>query len=177
VQAERQQRFVQLIAQGVSNAEACRVVGINRRTGTRWRYGRQVRNSAGDVVIYPAVKIKDVRPRSPRFLSEPERIQIADLGSAGVSVRGIASELGRAPSTISRELRRNGGPDGRYRPHHAERVARMRACKPRKRRIAGDAVLAETVARLLGRRWSPEQADASRASALGREALAPPGSA
>src|SRR4051812_32297180 len=88
-QAEKQQRYGQLIAQGVSNAEACRVVGINRRTGTRWRYGRQVRNSAGDVVNYPPVKIKDIRARSPRFLSESERIRIADLRSAGVTVRGI----------------------------------------------------------------------------------------
>jgi transposase, IS30 family len=143
VQAEKQQRYVQLIAQGVSNAEACRLVGINRRTGTRWRYGRRVRNSGGDVVNYPAVKITKVRPRSPRYLSEPERIRIADLRSAGATVRGIASALGRAPSTISREIRRNSDPDGRYRPHHAEHVARMRACKPRTRRIAGDAVLAE----------------------------------
>lgn len=103
------------------------------------------------------MKIKELRPRSPRYLSELERIQIADLRSAGTSARAIASELGRAPSTISRELRRNSGPDGRYRPHHAEDLARMRACKPRRRRIAGDAVLAEAVARLLGKRWSPEQ--------------------
>lgn len=82
VQAEKQQRYVQLFAQGVSNAEACRLVGINRRTGTRWRYGRQVRDSAREVVIYAPVKIKDVRPRSPRCLSEPERIRIADLRSA-----------------------------------------------------------------------------------------------
>jgi Homeodomain-like domain len=45
--SEKQQRFVRLIAQGVSNAEACRRVGINRRTGTRWRFGRTVRNTAG----------------------------------------------------------------------------------------------------------------------------------
>src|SRR3954467_694524 len=58
---------------------------------------------------------------------------------------------------ISRELRRNSDPNGGYRPHHAEHIARARACKPRTRRIAGDAVLAEAVARLLGKRWSPEQ--------------------
>jgi transposase, IS30 family len=52
VQAEKQQRYAQLIGQGVSNAEACRLVGINRKTGTRWRYGRRVRNSAGALVIY-----------------------------------------------------------------------------------------------------------------------------
>jgi IS30 family transposase len=148
---------MRLIAQGVSNSEACRLVGINRKTGVRWRYGRTVVNSAGERLHYPAVKIVPSRPRSPRYLSELERIRIADLRSAGVSVRGIARELGRAPSTISRELRRNCGPSGCYRPYHAEHLARARACKPRSRRIVGDAVLAEVVARLLGKRWSPEQ--------------------
>src|SRR3954451_2143334 len=157
VQAEQQQRFARLMAQGVSNSEACRLVGINRKTGTRWRYGRTVVNSVGERLHYPAVRIVESRPRSPRYLSEPERIRIADSRSVGVSVRGIARELGRAPSTISREVRRNSDPSGRYRPHHAEHIARARACKPRTRRIAGDAVLAEAVARLLGKRWSPEQ--------------------
>jgi IS30 family transposase len=95
VQAEKQQRYVRLIAQGVSNAEAWRLVGINRRTGTRWRYGRSVRNSAGEVLHYPPVKITEAKPRSPRYLSEHERIAIADLLVAGMSVRGIATEMGR----------------------------------------------------------------------------------
>lgn len=142
-----------MLAHGVSNAEACRLAGINRRTGTRWRYGRQVRNSAGVVVHYPPVKIKELGPRSPRYLSERERISIADLLSVGVTVRGIAAELGRAPSTVSREIRRNSDLDGRYRPHHAERAARLRASKPRqaancarggdnrgRRRVAGEAL-------------------------------------
>ncbi len=157
VQAEKQQRYVQLIAQGVNNSEACRLVGIDRKTGNRWRYGRRVRNSAGALVIYPPVKINEVRPRSPRYLSEQERIRIADMLAAGVAVRGIAVELGRAPSTISREIARNSDPDGRYRPHHAEHAARLRAARPRTRRIVGDGVLAETVQRLLAKRWSPEQ--------------------
>jgi len=37
VRAEKQQRYVQLIAQGVNNSEACRLVGIDRKTGNRWR--------------------------------------------------------------------------------------------------------------------------------------------
>jgi transposase, IS30 family len=157
VQVEKQQRYVQLVASGVNNSEACRVVGIDRKTGNRWRYGRKIRNSAGALVIYPPVKITEPRPRSPRYLSEQDRIRIADLLAAKTSMRGIAEELGRAPSTISREIRRNRGPDGRYRPHHAEHAARVRACKPRKRRIAGDPVLGEVVQRLLSKRWSPEQ--------------------
>ena len=69
VQAEKQRRYVQLIAQGVSNSEACRLVGINRKTGNRWRYGRKARNSAGALVIYAPVKITEAKPRSPRYLS------------------------------------------------------------------------------------------------------------
>jgi IS30 family transposase len=157
VRAEKQQRYLQLIAQGVNNSEACRQVGVDRKTGNRWRYGRKVRNSAGAVVIYAPVKIKDVRPRSPRYLSEHERIRIADLLAAKMTIRAIAVELGRAASTISREIRRNRDPDGRYRPHHAEQSARLRACKPRQRRLATDGVLAQTVSDLLGKRWSPEQ--------------------
>ena len=157
VQAEKQQRYVQLIAQGVTNSEACRLVGINRKTGNRWRYGRSVRNSAGALVIYGPVKITEAKPRSPRYLSEQERIEIADLRAAGMSVRGIAEQLGRAPSTISREIRRNRDCDGHYRPHHAEQAARQRAGKPRQRRIAVDEVLAEIIGRLLAKRWSPEQ--------------------
>ena len=106
------------------------------------------------------MKITEPRPRSPRYLSEQERIRIADLLAAKMSVRGIAAKLGRAPSTISREIRRNRDPDGRYRPEHAEHAehaARLRACKPRQRRIAGDQVLAEVVQRLLSKRSSPEQ--------------------
>src|SRR5206468_2075552 len=117
-----------------------------------WRYGRKVRNSAGALVIYPPVKITESKPRSPRYLAEQERIRIADLLATKT-----AEQLGRAPSTISREIRRNSDPDGRYRPHAAKHAARRRACKPRTRRIAGDKVLGEIVQRLLARRWSPGQ--------------------
>ena len=157
VQAEKQQRYLQLIAQGVNNSESCRLVGIHRKTGTRWRYGRSVRNSVGELLHYPPVKAQGAKSRSPRYLSEHERIRIADLLAAGLAVRRIAAELGRAPSTISREIRRNSDQDGRYRPHHAEHAARVRACKPRKRRVATDGVLANSIGRLLAKRWSPEQ--------------------
>ena len=77
VQAEKQQRYVQLIAQGVNNSEACRLVGINRKTGNRWRYGRRVRNSAGALVIYPPVKIERIEAAesavSLRAGTDPDR--------------------------------------------------------------------------------------------------------
>ena len=129
VLAEKQRRYVQLIEQGIDNAQACRIVGINRKTGT-W---------------------------DPRCLSVDERVMIADLLAVGDGVRAIGRKLGRAASTISREVRRNGDKDGRYRPHHAEQAARARAGKPRKRRIVTNAVLGEAVCGLLAKRWSPEQ--------------------
>src|SRR4051812_39570715 len=156
VQAEKQQQYVRLIAQGLNNSEACRLVGINRKTGNRWRYGRTVVNTAGELVRYP-VKLSEPKLRSPRYLSEPERIAIADLLASGATIRAIASELGRSASTISREIGRNRDLDGRYRPHHAEHAAKARMRRPRPRRVAVDGVLAGAVARLLGQRWSPEQ--------------------
>ena len=117
VQAEKQQRYVQLIAQGINNTEACRIVGIDRKTGNRWRYGRSIRNSVGERVHYPPVKIEERRPRSPRYLSEDERVMIADLLAVGDGVRAIGRKLGRVASTISREIRRNRDKDERYRPH------------------------------------------------------------
>lgn len=66
---EKQDKFVRLIAQGVSNSEACRTVGIHRRTGTRWRLGRTILNTAGEPVHYPPVGIaRAPRERHPRYL-------------------------------------------------------------------------------------------------------------
>jgi transposase, IS30 family len=76
---EKQDRFVRLIAQGVSNREACRIIGINRGTGTRWRLGRTIRNTAGEAVHYPQVRILTPPKRHPRYLSLDERMVIADL--------------------------------------------------------------------------------------------------
>ena len=79
-------------------------MGINRRTGTRWRYGRTILNTAGQAVHYPPVRLTAPTAPHPRYLSLAERTTIADLHRAGVSVRDIADELGRAASTVSLEL-------------------------------------------------------------------------
>lgn len=54
-QTAKREQFGRLIARGVPNAEACRVVGINRRTGTRWRHGREITGSRGGRLHYPPV--------------------------------------------------------------------------------------------------------------------------
>ncbi|MEX1175532.1 MAG: IS30 family transposase [Mycobacterium sp.] len=155
---EKREWFAQLIAQGVSNAEACRMVGINRRTGTRWRYGRTILNTASQVVHYPPVRLTAPTAPHPRYLSLAERTTIADLHRSGFSVRGIADELGRAPSTVSRELRRNTGDRGRYLPATAQRLCVERRSRASgTRRIVRDEQLYGVVTEWLGKRWSPEQ--------------------
>jgi IS30 family transposase len=154
---EKQDRFVRLIAQGVSNREACGIVGVNRRTGTRWRLGRTIRNTAGEAVHYPPVRILTPSKRHPRYLSLDERMVIADLRRERRTVREIAGELGRSPATISRELRRNVDDHGRYLPRSADRAATERNARPRARRVMVDTELRAVVVELLGKRWSPEQ--------------------
>jgi IS30 family transposase len=94
---------------------------------------------------------------STRYLSEDERVAIADLRRAKLGVREIARELVRSPSTISRELRRNRDSRGQYRPFTAHRMAAERRARPGRGKIIRDAVLRAVVVRLLGQRLSPEQ--------------------
>src|SRR5664279_4222798 len=95
---------------------------------------------------------------SPRFLSEDERIKIADLHRARHGVWDIAARTGRSPATISRELRRNRDQEsGRYRPFAAHRLAVQRRTRRRPGKIAGDPVLRGFVQDRLGKKWSPEQ--------------------
>jgi len=116
-QIEKREQFAQLIAQGVSNRQACLAVGISRKTGTRWRLGRTITTRDGRRRHYALVIGTRPREISPRYLSEDERVRIGDLRRAGYTIRAIASELGRSASTISREVRRNGDErSGQYRP-------------------------------------------------------------
>ena len=99
-----------------------------------------------------------VREISDRYLSEQERVRIADLRQAGHGVRAIAAQTGRSPSTISRELRRNRDPgSGQYRPFAAHKLAAQRRARLRAGKIAGDELLRQFVAERLAKRWSPEQ--------------------
>jgi transposase, IS30 family len=148
--------YLRLMAQGMSNSQACRTVGINRRTGTRWRYGRTVPNTAGLPWTYLPIATKPVII-SPRFLSEQERITLADLRRTDRSIRSIAAEMGRSPSTISKELRRNANAAGKYQPHGAHRQAANRRSRSRTGKLAQDTELQEYVQDRLKKRWSPEQ--------------------
>lgn len=100
-----------------------------------------------------------VRPHFGRradSLTEFERNEIARRVDQGWSVRGIAALLQRSPSTISRELRRNGDSYG-YRAHSAERRAWRRARRPQPCKLGAHKRLRDLVARKLCERWSPKQ--------------------
>src|SRR6266487_3965220 len=160
-QVEKREQDARLIGQGFSSLEACRIVGINPRTGKRWRHGRTITARDGRKLHYSPVITRGAvvrREISDRYLSEQERVQIADLRAAGAGVRAIAERTGRSPSTISRELRRNRDPDsGQYRPFTAHKLAVQRRARPRPGKIAADPVLRQFVADRLEKRWSPQQ--------------------
>ena len=150
-------RYLDLMAQGMSNSAACRIVGVNRRTGTRWRYGRSITDRTGRTRNYPSIS-RPVRPVSARYLSEAERIAIADGLIRCRSIRDIAAELGRAPSTVSREVRRNRDVEtGTYQPFRAQQRAAGRRPRPKPRKLARDSELREFVRLHLEKHWSPEQ--------------------
>lgn len=96
------------------------------------------------------------RRRSRRALSFREREEISRGVAAGDSARRIAARLGRAPSTITRELARHGGRRG-YRAAEADRRAWKRARRPQRCKLARNPLLARLVAGKLREDWSPEQ--------------------
>jgi len=96
------------------------------------------------------------RRRCATVLTLAEREEISRALMAGQSMRSIAARLGRAPSTISREIGRNGGQDG-YRATLADQAAWERAVRPKLCKLAKNRALAGIVANMLRMLWSPEQ--------------------
>jgi IS30 family transposase len=96
------------------------------------------------------------RRRSRRALTLSEREEISRDVVAGHSIRAIAGLLGRSPSTVSREIQRNGGRD-RYRASQADQAAWDRAQRPKPCKLVINLGLARIVAQKLRRVWSPEQ--------------------
>jgi len=112
------------------------------------------------VIVEPV--LRSAGPHLRDFVAVPFRTGtgwIADLRRLGWTIRAIAGDLGRAPSTVSRELRRNtdraDGPA--HLPHHAHRRAAARRARSKPTKLASDAELREFVAARLGKKWSPEQ--------------------
>jgi transposase, IS30 family len=143
---ERERRTADLIASGLTPNQAAPVAGVsvtfayalNRRMGGVYR--------PADTAY------------SDRYLSRDERYELARLRESGLGVRAVAARLGRSPSTVSRELRRNAGlRAGGYQPERAHRLAWERQRRPKPSRLSGCPALRQQVQELLDRRYSPEQ--------------------
>jgi IS30 family transposase len=133
---EDRRRFWALIAAGQSSWDAALGVGVSQAVGSRW-----FREAGG---MPPSTLARSSKPPSGRCLSFADREEIALWRAQGHGVREIARRLGRAPSTISRELRRNaatrsGGLEYRATTAqwHAERAAR----RPKRAKLATNPAL------------------------------------
>jgi len=96
------------------------------------------------------------RCRSRLALTLAEREAISRAVVAGQSIRSVATSLGRAPSTISREIKRNGGQEC-YRANQADQAAWDRTLRPKTCKLVKNRTLAHIVAGKLQRQWAPEQ--------------------
>ena len=132
----------------------------------RWRQGETLHDiarlfdrhhtSVGGILARTGGIRPRQRVRSSRVLSLLEREEISRGVIASRSMRSIAASLGRAPSSVSRELRRNGGSD-LYRASNADQAAWHRAQRPKRCKLAQNRALARIVAQKLTMLWSPEQ--------------------
>ncbi len=125
-------RFWEAIARGLSSEDAAVQAGVSPAVGSRW-----FRQGGG----MPPISLA---PVSGRYLSFSEREAIAILRAQQLGVRGIARRIGRSPSTISRELRRNASTRSHwvtYRATTAQWHAERRASRPKVAKLAADAAL------------------------------------
>ena len=139
--------YWRLVHSGVGTVQACRAVGITRKTGYRWRAEN------GGI---PPVRLAEA-VLSSRYLSRLERHRISTLREQGHGVREIARRIGRAPSTVSRELARNLSPHDHnlYDGDLAHDRARERARRRRRARLVQDVQLRDEVQAKLELEWSP----------------------
>jgi IS30 family transposase len=103
---ETKRRYFELIGEGASGTSASRRVGVSFSCGSLWFI------DAGSVIFID-------KPISSRYLTQDDRIEIADGLSAGEPVKSISARIGKSYQTIYREIARNGKPGGRYQPWHA----------------------------------------------------------
>lgn len=126
---EHRQRFWTAVAHGLSSEAAGVAAGVSPAVGSRW-----FREAGG-------MRSISLAPLSARFLSFAEREEIAVMHAAQRNVRDIACQLGRAPSTVSRELRRNAATRGgqlQYRAIAAQWHADRRARRPKVAKLAAN---------------------------------------
>ena len=97
------------------------------------------------------------KPISSRYLSQDDRIEIAEGLARKEPVKAIAARIGKTYQSVYREIAPNRKPDGRYQPWFAHNQAYLRRRRPRVHNFEVDAELRRVVADRLARRWSPAQ--------------------
>jgi IS30 family transposase len=137
-------RYFELIRTGMRGGRAAAAVGVSLSCGSVWFI------DAGSVSFIET-------PISGRYLSQDDRIEIADGLARGEPVKSIAARIGKSYQSVYREITRNRKPGGRYQPWYAHNQAFLRRRRPKPRRLARNAGLRETVALKLHTRWSPGQ--------------------
>lgn len=142
--AETKRRYFELIRQGASGAAASHQVGVSLSCGSLWFV------DAGSVNFID-------KPISSRYLTQDDRIEIADGLTAGEPVKSIATRIGKSYQTVYRDIARNKKPDGRYQPWYAHAQAYQRRRQPRQRRVTADDQLRAAIASKLDKHWSPGQ--------------------
>lgn len=142
--ADTKRRYFELIRQGASGSAASQRVGVSLSCGSLWFI------DAGSVTFID-------KPISGRYLTQDDRIEIADGLAAGEPVKSIAARIGKSYQTVYREIARNQKPDGRYQPWYAHAQAHLRRRRARPRRVSVDAQLRVVIAAKLDKHWSPAQ--------------------
>jgi IS30 family transposase len=178
----RKQEFLRLRQQGLTRADAARAVGADKRSVADWDKGITIIHRGrvypdGRTVLYPAgpgsavvtsartvgvlggqVDLSRVEAViHPRYLSLLERERLRDLRREGLSIRAIGREMGRQPSTISRELSRNTFSTKGYLPHAAHRASVARRQRAREPKVLAHQPLGQYVQTWLSKKWSPQQ--------------------
>jgi IS30 family transposase len=144
---------------GLSDWDKERIAELVAVGAPAWMIHREVSRSRWAIRQYInrlARPAKPARKRSQLRLSLVEREEISRGLAGDESLRAIAGRLGRAPSTISREVTRNGGAQ-RYRACQADRAALRRARRPKRAKLAACERLRRVVEHKLELRWSPQQ--------------------
>jgi transposase, IS30 family len=143
---ERVRLLLDHLAAGLNPMQASRAAGVSKS------YAYRLHHKMGGVYRPPGVTY------SARYLDREERYELARLRESGLSVRAVARQMGRDPSTICRELARNADPRaGGYQPERAHRLAWERQRRPKPSRLSQNPQLRDVVQAMLDRRYSPEQ--------------------
>ncbi len=142
---EVKKRYFELIRRGMKGAAAARIVGVSTSCGSLWFI------DAGSMIV------TEPRAISPRFLTQDDRIAIADGLRVGLTKHEIAEQIGKTFQTVYREIKRNSKPDGTYQPWWAHNQAVLRRRRPKLVKLEVNEGLRTSVLAKLTVKWSPQQ--------------------